>query len=106
MRRTATGRFPCPAGMTITVGAADAIPFDQMPHLVNPPMASCATANSRPLPEGEGPFLGVDFIDGYRLAAIDKALQARSDWDVAATMCLQMDQRSVPWQEMRDHPDT
>ena len=37
---------------------------------VDPPEGFLATANAKPLPDGDGPFLGVDWIDGYRLAAI------------------------------------
>jgi len=35
---------------------------------------------------------------GYVLVA----LAARSDWDVPASLALQMDRRSLPWREMRD----
>jgi penicillin amidase len=102
LRRKGHGTIPLPGWDHAAGWQSDPVPFEQMPHLVNPPSGFIATANTKPLPEGEGPFLGVDFIDGYRLAAIDKALQARSDWDVADTMRLQLDQRSIPWQEIRE----
>ena len=44
----------------------------------------------------------MDFIDGYRLARIVEALDARDDWDVAGTMALQVDQLCLPWREMRE----
>src|SRR5262249_35989339 len=46
-------------------------------------------------------FLGVDWIDGYRLGAIQQALDARRDWDVAATMNLQTSQKTPAWDELR-----
>jgi penicillin amidase len=49
-----------------------------------------------------GPFVGVDFIDGYRLARIVEALEEREDWDVETTMALQVDQVCLPWREMRE----
>jgi penicillin amidase len=59
-----------------------------------------ATANNQPT--ATGPFLGADWIDGYRCQSIRRNLAARSDWDVTSTMKLQTDQRSIPWEEMRD----
>ncbi len=79
----------------------DLVPFDAMPHAADPAAGWIATANNRPLPEGEGPFLGGDFLDGYRVARIGEALAARDDWDVAATMALQRDELSLPWREVR-----
>ena len=82
---------------------ADHVPHAEMPHLQDPACGYIATANTRHQPEGEGPFLGVDFIDGYRLVAISTALAARRDWDIASTMRLQMDQHAEAWQEIRPH---
>jgi penicillin amidase len=44
----------------------------------------------------------VDFIDGYRLMAILRALEKRHDWDLPSTARLQMDQHAPAWEEMRD----
>src|SRR5262249_29887719 len=78
------------------------VSFEEMPHLENPLCGYLATANNRPTPEGEGPFLSADFIDGYRVTSISRALAARRDWDIPSTMALQMDQHAVAWQEMRE----
>ena len=78
------------------------MPFDGMPHLSNPDSGDVATANNQPTQEGEGPFLGVDWRSGYRLSRIVEALDAKSDWDIASVQSLQMDQKSIPWQEMSD----
>ncbi|MGH9267504.1 MAG: penicillin acylase family protein, partial [Acidimicrobiales bacterium] len=42
-----------------------------------------------------------DWIDGYRLARIVEMIQGRSDWDVAGVQRMQMDQYSLPWEELR-----
>jgi penicillin amidase len=60
-----------------------------------------ATANDRQPPEGQGPYLGSDFIDGYRATTIAVALESRHDWDIASTMRLQMDQYTAAWNELR-----
>ncbi|MFM7150993.1 MAG: penicillin acylase family protein, partial [Gemmataceae bacterium] len=80
----------------------DPVPFEEMPSLENPPSGFVATANNRPQPEGVGPFLGVDFIDGYRYQAIHDALGQRRDWTVEDTLALQMNQQAMAWVEMRD----
>ncbi len=79
----------------------EGVPFAEMPHFQDPECGFIATANTPHRPEGRGPFLGVDFIDGYRLMAIDDALASRRDWDVASTMRLQMDQHAPAWREIR-----
>jgi penicillin amidase len=48
------------------------------------------------------PYLGVDWIDGYRLARISEMLGERADWDLAATQALQLDELSIPWRDIKD----
>ena len=81
---------------------AEGVPFDEMPRALNPSCGYVATANTQPEPHGSGPFLGIDWIDGYRLGRIAEALEERSDWDVDSTAELQMDVKSLPWTEMRE----
>jgi penicillin G amidase len=102
VRKQGHGLLPLP-GWAPGVGWHDeAVPQHEMPHLENPAKGFIASANSKPTPDGAGPFLGVDFIDGYRLRAILEALEPRHDWDVAATMSLQLEQRTWAWPDMRD----
>jgi penicillin amidase len=101
-RRRGQGVLPLPAWAP-GVGWEDGrVPFAEMPHLVDPPSGFVATANARPLPEGQGPFLGVDWIDGYRLARVVQVLQTRHDWDVAGCQALQLDVHAIPWTEIRE----
>ncbi len=86
------------------------VPFEEIPHLLCSDSEGngrrrpdfVATANTQPQPEGVGPFLGVDWMDGYRLATIVERLSARSDWDVGSTLALQTDREARPWREVRD----
>ncbi len=101
-RRSGSGAIPLP-GWDPEVGwLAEPVPFEQMPHSFNPEPGFIATANTQPTPSDRGPFLGVDWLDGYRLLAINRALGERSDWSVAACQALQMNQRALAWEEMRE----
>ena len=91
------------AGWTPEAGWEDeGVPFEEMPRVLNPGCGYVASANTQPEPEGSGPFLGVDWVDGYRLGRIMEALEGSSDWDAGSTAALQMDVKSMPWAEMRE----
>jgi|FLYL01.1.fsa_nt_gi penicillin amidase len=79
------------------------VPFEEMPHTVDPDEGYVASANNRPIPADEPPFLGVDWIEGYRYMRICEALAGRDDWTVDGFLRLQTDLVSIPWREMRPH---
>ena len=101
-RRKGWGTVPQP-GWEAGAGWEDGlVPFEDIPHAESPPEGILASANNSPTPSGEGPFLGVDWLDGYRVGRIFEALESREDWDVAATSALHLDSESLPWREMRE----
>ena len=101
-RRKGWGTLPL-AGWDPEAGWEDApVPFAEMPHLADPDTGFVATANTRPTSGDDGPFLGADWLDGYRLARITEVLASRHDWTVPAVQDLQMDWQSLPWRELRD----
>ena len=102
-RRKGWGSIPL-AGWDPEAGwHEDVVPFDAMPYLADPENGFVATANNQPTPSNEDvPYLGMDWLDGYRQAGIVAAIEGRTDWDIAGTQALQMDQKSIPWQEMKD----
>ena len=101
-RRAGYGTLPTP-GWNSESGWHDAfVPFDEMPHTRNPAPGFVATANNQPLPSGQGPFLGVDWLDGYRASRIAEIVNARDDWDIEGTARAQLDTVSIPWREMKD----
>jgi len=100
VRRAGAGALPLPAWDESTGWEPDPVPFDALPHLEDPPTGYVATANN--LPSTSGPHLSCDFLDGYRVARISEALAARADWDVPASLALQLDRLSLPWPEMRE----
>lgn len=97
-RRRGTGAVPLPAGDPATAWGPDPIPFASLPHDLDPPVGFIASANNLPAPDAD--WLGLDFLDGYRVSRITGALAGRSDWTVPATLDLQMDRTSLVWGEI------
>jgi len=101
-RRKGWGLIPAPGWEPEAGWEPDLVPAAELPHVKDPVEGFIATANNQPLPDGVGPFLGVDWLDGYRVASIGRELSARADWDVPRTQSLQMNQRAVAWDDLRD----
>lgn len=103
VRKHGTGPLPQP-GWDPRYGWDGLVPPDALPHVIDPPQGFLAAANNTPtaaVDADAAPFLGLDFLDGYRVTAIARALAARGEWDVSETARLQLDTRSLPWEEMR-----
>jgi penicillin G amidase len=94
-----SGLMPQPASAPEWEGL---IPFAEMPGLEAPAEGFVATANNKPVPDGAGPWIGADWMDGYRVQRISEALTEREDWDVESVLALQRDVRSLPWRDMRE----
>jgi len=101
-RKAGKGTVPLP-GWDPEVGwEQDPVPHEDMPGAKNPEAGYLATANNRPVRDDDEPFLGMDWIDGYRVTRIADCLEARDDWTVEDTLRLQLDEYSLPWEEMRE----
>jgi penicillin amidase len=101
-RRLGHGTMPFPGWLPGVGWEDELVPFADMPHLLDPPEGFVASANNRPARDGDGPFLGADWMDGYRQARIVEVLAGRSDWDATSAAALQMDVVSLPWRRVRD----
>lgn len=101
VRRGGPGLVPQPGSEERHTWEQELLPFEQIPHALNPPEGWLASANNRHTPEGVGPYLGSDFIDGYRAARLAQLLPSRTDWTVALFQHMQMDQRTLAWEELR-----
>lgn len=108
VRRRGTGPLPQP-GWDERFGWDGLVPWDALPFVVDPPAGFVAAANAPPpvgaagpgAADGQAPFLGVDFLDDFRLRTIERALAGRAEWDVAACQRLQIDTRALPWESLR-----
>ena len=97
VRKSGWGTLPKPGWEPDSGWKDDPVPHEEMPHESNPPAGIIATANNSPARDGGGPYLGIDWLDGYRAARIFSVLGERDDWDVESAMALHTDVGSVPW---------
>jgi penicillin amidase len=101
-RQRGNGTLPLPAWLPGAGWEDGLVPFDQMPSTLDSPAGFVATANNRPAPDdGSGPFLGADFMEGFRQAQIVETLGSRTGWDAEACAALQTDLHSVAWRQLR-----
>ncbi len=98
-RAGGSGLLPQPASAPEWDGR---IPFAELPGTDDPTAGFVATANNKPVADGEGPWIGADWMDGYRVQRISEALAGRDDWDVESVRALQRDVRSLAWRDMRE----
>jgi penicillin amidase len=96
------GTMPGPGWDPAGRWESEPVPFDEMPHLAGAETGMIVTANNRPVVDGGRPYLGADWIDGYRAARIGELLESRDDWDVQGMQQLQLDLVSLPWRQIRD----
>lgn len=90
VRRAGDGTLPVPGWD----GAHDwtgFVPFDDMPHVEDPPGGVLAAANSRPAPADHPVFLGRDWFGDWRLRRIGDLIAARPRHDAAGFAAMQND---------------
>jgi penicillin amidase len=97
-RRRGTGAVPQPGWDPDTGWGTAPVPYDRLPRAVDPGCGFVATANN--LPASDASWLGLDFLDGYRIARITETLASRDDWDIPSTLEFQMDRTSPVWREV------
>jgi penicillin amidase len=101
-RKSGHGLLPLPAWQHGVGWHEEPHACTELPFVHDPVEGFVCTANNRPAADDGEPYLGVDFLDGYRQAAISQALGTRRDWDIDATCTLQRNTASLPWQALRD----
>ena len=100
VRRRGFGTLPQPGWPDGGGWESEPVPHSELPSARDPASGMIATANNSPAREG-GPWLGSDFVDGYRARRILDALGGRDDWGVGDSMRLHLDVASESWKEMR-----
>ena len=90
IRANGDGRYPVP-GWTTEYDWTGIVPFDEMPHLLNPPRDYIETANQPVLTPGAAPYLGGGGRYAYRAERIDNLLQSVTSATVTGMQQMQMD---------------
>ncbi len=74
------------------------VPFEELPHLLNPPQGFIASANNRVTDERYPHFLGSEFANGDRAERIVALLRDRPQADIAFFQQMQQEQLSPTMQ--------
>ena len=94
IRRNGQGLVPVP-GWSGDYDWIGAIPYDDLPRIVDPPRGYIATANEKIVGDDYTYFLGADFEAGYRSQRIRDLIDERHDHDVESFAAIQADTRSL-----------
>lgn len=92
VRRGGDGVLPIPGGS----GEYDwigAVPFDELPHVLNPASGYVVTANN--VPQDGGPFVSAHFMPGFRAARIVDLVEGTPTHDAASVHGIQLDVYSL-----------
>ncbi len=90
VRRSGDGSAPVP-GWDGRADWTGFIPFEAMPHVVNPASGVIANANNRVVPPGHPAWLGRDWYGDWRFRRIGQMLEATPRHDVAGFAAMQVD---------------
>lgn len=73
-----------------------AIPYEKLPHLLNPPQGFIATANNRPVDKRYPYYIGLLFDAGFRAARITERLKEKPKISFRDMQDIQFDNLSLP----------
>lgn len=89
-RKAGQGWLPQP-GWTDAFDWDGFVPFDELPHAIDPPSGRIVNANNRVVPDGFPVFVSRDWDAPYRARRIGAVLDATDRHDVASTAALLKD---------------
>ncbi len=90
LRRSGDGTLPAP-GWDGSHDWTGWVPFDDLPHVVDPPGGALANANNRVAPAGHPAFLGRDWFADWRFRRIGALLGTAPRHDAAGFAAMQRD---------------
>jgi len=99
IRAQGDGKLPA-TGWTGEFEWTGFIPYDELPHLYNPPSGYIATANNRVAGQDFPHWLGEDFVSGDRAERIIELILRQPRIDIAYIQHMQFDQVSPSAQTM------
>ncbi len=101
-RKNGDGRLPVP-GWTDEYEWTGYIPYDCLPHLVNPPQGFIATANNRTFADDYPIDIPIQPINGDRLQRIYELIESNPSIDIEYIKKMQFDQVSTSAREILRH---
>jgi penicillin amidase len=99
IRRNGTGEIPVP-GWTGEYEWIDTIPFDKMPHALNPASGYIVTCNNCVTTTDYPYFLGNTWMNGYRARRISDVLESKESFSANDFRNLQLDFTCLPGLEL------
>jgi penicillin amidase len=101
VRANGDGTVPVP-GWTGTHEWIGKIPFEEMPHALNPSQGYIVSANNRIVGPNYPHFLGRVWRDGYRARRIEQLIAASEKISIEECMRFQMDVYCIPGRKLVD----
>jgi penicillin amidase len=95
IRAKGRGRVPVP-GWTGEYEWLGYVPFEELPHVYNPPQGYVATANNRVTDDDYPHWIGYDHSGGSRAERIAQLIEAHPKLSVADMQKMHLDQISMP----------
>jgi penicillin amidase len=102
IRAKGDGRLPVP-GWSGEYEWTGYIPFEELPHLINPPQGYIATANNRVVGPDYPYYFGVDHISANRARRIVELIGSQAQIDPAFIQRMQFDQLSPAARQIAAH---
>jgi penicillin amidase len=98
VRAKGQGMVPAP-GWTGEYEWVGEVPFEEMPHALNPKEGYVVNSNNRVVPDGYGHFLGNAWMAGYRARRVADVLASKQKVSIDDCRALQLDQTCIPGRE-------
>jgi penicillin amidase len=95
VRASGDGMVPVP-GWTGEYEWIGEVPFEEMPHALNPEQGYVVSCNQRIVPEDYPYFLGNSFLNGYRAKRVTAGLEGKENLSVKDFRSIQLDWHSIP----------
>ena len=99
VRAKGDGKLPAP-GWTGEYEWVGEVPFEEMPHALNPEQGYVVTCNNRNVPDDYPYFLGDIWMNGYRARRIDDVLKGKDKVTVDDFRLLHRDFTCLPGSEL------
>ena len=79
------------------------VPFDKMPHVLNPEKGYVVTCNNKNTPEDYPYFLGDIYMNGYRAERLENLVQSKDKLAISDFIEMQQDCYCIPGKKLAAH---